>query len=223
MLKLSKISFPFLDHIHGGFLVFRRGESTEQYPHTGCFVSTQRYPPEGFVATEGSTPEASSTVQVLDWWLLIDGTLHFEIPIELCKAALSMLLQWHDLKLFCILPMQWYDLKDPTGEYDMQSCIIYPEWKAAFKPLRIESWNFYLKTCTNAYWHRLSQRKFYLMAALIASPNINSQEGYQPCIVCSARIKVVRSPGFLIKRWLICDKNIRWVTLFVVSFRITLP
>ena len=24
-----------------------------------------------------------------------------------------MLLQWPDLKLFCILPMQWYDLKDP--------------------------------------------------------------------------------------------------------------
>ena len=54
-----------LNHIHGGVLVFRKGESTEQYPHTGCFVSTQRYPPEGFVATEGSTPEASSTVRCL--------------------------------------------------------------------------------------------------------------------------------------------------------------
>ena len=51
--KLSRISCPLLDLHHGGVLVFRKGESTEQYPHTGCFVSTQRYQPEGFVSTEG--------------------------------------------------------------------------------------------------------------------------------------------------------------------------
>ena len=64
----SVISYPLLDlhHIHGGVRVFRKGESTEQYPHTGCFVSTQRYQPEGFVITEGyPQAEASSTVQVL--------------------------------------------------------------------------------------------------------------------------------------------------------------
>ena len=54
-----------------------------------------------------------------------------EMPIELCKAALlnAPVMTWSQA---CILPMQWYDFKDPFTEYDIKSCIIYPEWKAAF-------------------------------------------------------------------------------------------
>ena len=56
----------YFSYIMVEFWYLGKGKAPEQYPHTGCFVSTQRYQPEGFVATEGSTPEASSTVQVLD-------------------------------------------------------------------------------------------------------------------------------------------------------------
>ena len=62
------ISYPLLDlhHIHGGVRVFRKGESTEQYPHTGASLApngiNQKF---GFVSTEGYPhPEASSTVHM---------------------------------------------------------------------------------------------------------------------------------------------------------------
>ena len=62
----STISFLCFDHIPGGVLVVRKGESTKQYPHTARCVSTPQYQPEGFVITEGyPQAEASSTVQVL--------------------------------------------------------------------------------------------------------------------------------------------------------------
>ena len=67
----SVISYPLLDlhHIHGGVRVFRKGESTEQYPHTGASLAPNGINQKiGFVSTEGYPhPEASSTVHVLDW------------------------------------------------------------------------------------------------------------------------------------------------------------
>ena len=66
MQNLSTISFLSFDHIPGGVLVVRKGESTKQYPHTARCVSTPQYQPEGFVITEGyPQAEASPTVQVL--------------------------------------------------------------------------------------------------------------------------------------------------------------
>ena len=152
-----------------------------------------------------------------NWW-------NAEMPIELCKAALSNApaMTWSQAALYTAHAMIWsqrsyqwiwYEIMNNLSR--VKSCFLSRSW--------IESRNSNFKTCTHSIQLRVSQTKCSPMAALNASPKTSIQEGYQPSIFAHPGSSMSKEPGFLIKWWLRTDIYIRWVTVFVVSSRITLP